>query len=239
LTARQDAWASKTVWVFDLDNTLYPAECDLFAQIDVRMTDFVSRYLAVDTATARGLQKQYLVEHGTTLNGLMHVHGLAPDAFLDFVHDIDLAPISPNALLAQHLAALPGRRLVYTNGSRGHGERVLDKMGLTHLFEDIFDIAASNYTPKPLPASYQSLIARHDFAPGAAVLFEDIARNLAPAAELGFTTVLVRSGKDWSHEPPETRPAGAGERPAHVHHDTDDLPGFLGGVLSLLPRGRD
>lgn len=232
----QNSWASKSVWVFDLDNTLYPAECDLFAQIDVRMTDFVSRYLSVDTATARGLQKQYLVEHGTTLNGLMQVHGLAPDEFLDFVHDIDLAPISPNALLAQHLAALPGRRLVYTNGSRGHGERVLDKMGLSHLFEDIFDIAASDYTPKPLPASYHRLIARHGFKPGAAVLFEDIARNLAPAAELGFTTVLVRSAKDWSHEPPETRPAGAGAPPPHVHHDTDDLPGFLGGVLARLPR---
>jgi putative hydrolase of the HAD superfamily len=167
----------------------------------------------------------------------MQVHGLAPGEFLDFVHDIDLAPVAPNALLTQHLAALPGRRLVYTNGSRGHGERVLDKMGLTHLFEDIFDIAASEYTPKPQPASYQRLIARYAIAPGEAVLFEDIARNLAPAAALGFTTVLVRSAKDWSHEPPETRPAGAGETPAHVHHHTDDLPGFLGGVLAVLPKG--
>jgi putative hydrolase of the HAD superfamily len=224
-------WAEKDAWVFDLDNTLYPAECDLFAQIDVKMTDFVARHLQLERGAALKLQKQYLVEHGTTLNGLMREHGLPPRAFLDYVHDIDLSPLSAAPLLAEHLAALPGRRLVYTNGSRGHGERVLDKLGLTHLFEDIFDIEASEYTPKPLAASYERFMARHRFDPKRAVFFEDTARNLKPAADMGFTTVLVHSAKDWSHEPPETRPAGAGEAPAHVHHTTDDLPGFLAGLF--------
>lgn len=223
-------WRDKSVWVFDLDNTLYPAECDLFAQIDVRMTDFVSRYLSVDPITARGLQKQYLVDHGTTLNGLMQVHGMAPHEFLDYVHDIDLAPVSAAPLLAQALTALPGRRLIFTNGSRRHGERVLAKLGVDHLFEDIFDIAAADYTPKPKPESYDRLLRQHGFAGGHAVLFEDIARNLAPAHALGFTTVLVRSTKDWSHEPAEVRPAGGGEAPDHVHHATDDLAKFLRGI---------
>ena len=228
-----DPWRDKTAWVFDLDNTLYPAECDLFAQIDVRMTSFVAAHLGVDQETALKLQKQYLVDHGTTLNGLMTVHGVSPGPFLDFVHDIDLAPVAPNAELAAHIAALPGRKLIYTNGSRRHGERVVEKLGLSGLFEDIFDIAASEYAPKPFLASYERLIARHGFDPKRAVFFEDTVRNLKPAADMGFTTVLVHSAKDWSHEPPETRPAAAGEAPEHVHHTTGDLTGFLGALMNV------
>lgn len=225
------SWRDRSVWVFDLDNTLYPAECDLFAQIDVRMTDYVSRFLSVDPITARGLQKQYLVDHGTTLNGLMQVHGMTPHEFLDYVHDIDLAPVSPAPLLAQGLAKLPGRRLVFTNGSQRHAERVMAKLGVDHLFDDIFDIAASEYAPKPKPESYDRLMRRHGFAGDKAVLFEDLARNLAPAHDLGFATVLVHSNKDWSQEPLEVRPAGGGgEKPPHVHHATDNLANFLHGI---------
>jgi putative hydrolase of the HAD superfamily len=231
-SALRDLRRDKSVWVFDLDNTLYPAECDLFAQIDVRMTDFVSRFLSVDPVTARGLQKQYLVEHGTTLSGLMQVHGMAPHEFLDYVHDIDLTPVSPAPLLAQGLSALPGKRLVFTNGSRRHGERVLAKLGVDHLFEDIFDIAAAEFAPKPKPESYDRLMRRHGFAGGHAVLFEDIARNLAPAHALGFTTILVRSAKDWSHEPEAVRPAGADQSHDYVHHDTHDLAGFLASIAA-------
>lgn len=231
MAAGISSWREKTAWVFDLDNTLYPATCDLFAQIDVRMTDFVSRYLSVDPVTARSLQKQYLVDHGTTLNGLMQVHGMAPHEFLDYVHDIDLSPVSADPLLARNIAALPGRKLIYTNGSRRHGERVVEKLGLAGLFEDIFDITASGFAPKPKPESYARLLARHNFDPGRAVLFEDLARNLAPAAQLGFTTVLVHSAKDWSHEPADVRPAGAETPPDHVHHATDDLAGFLGDIV--------
>ncbi|MGE3303687.1 MAG: pyrimidine 5'-nucleotidase [Hyphomonadaceae bacterium] len=220
-------WTDKSVWVFDLDNTLYPAECNLFAQIDQRMTAFVSRFLNVDAAQARQVQKAYLVEHGTTLNGLMARHGLAPGEFLDFVHDIDLAPVSPDPLLAETIAALPGRKLIFTNGSRRHGERVAAKLGLDGLFEDIFDIAASGYAPKPTSASYERLLQRHGFDPHRAVLFEDLTRNLAPAAAMGFTTVLVRSAKDWSHEPEAVRPAGAEPAPDYVHYSTDHLAGFL------------
>lgn len=225
--SKPSAWRERSVWVFDLDNTLYPAECDLFAQIDMRMTDFVSRFLSVDPVTARALQKQYLVDHGTTLNGLMQMHGMAPHGFLDYVHDIDLAPVSPAPLLAQALEKLPGRRLVFTNGSQKHAERVMAKLGVDHLFEDIFDIQASQYAPKPKREAYDRLIRRHGFAGNKAVLFEDLARNLAPAHDLGFTTVLVRSAKDWSHEPVEVRPAGADFTSDFVHHTTDNLAGFL------------
>src|SRR5258708_5961040 len=118
------ALRAKTGWVFDLDNTLYPAECDLFAQIDVRMANFVARELNVDLETARATQKRYLVDHGTTLNGLMVQHGIDPAPYLDYVHDIDLTPVRPDPDLARLVAALPGTKVIFTNGSRGHAERV-------------------------------------------------------------------------------------------------------------------
>jgi putative hydrolase of the HAD superfamily len=226
-------WAGKTAWVFDLDNTLYPAECDLFAQIDARMTSYVASLLGVDETAARALQKHYLVEHGTTLNGLMTVHGADPAPFLDFVHDIDLTPIAPDPALNALVRALPGQRIVFTNGSRSHAERVISRLGLDGAFHGVFDIEASAFTPKPKPQSFHRLLARHDLAPAAAVMFEDLARNLEPAAALGFTTVLVRSTKDWSGEPEAARPAGEGEPPAFVHYATDDLKAFLAEIIGV------
>ncbi len=214
-------------WVFDLDNTLYPSACDLFAQIDVRMTQFVAQELNVDLVEARVLQKRYYAEDGTTLNGLMRRHGVAPDAYLDFVHDIDLSPIESCSTLRAEVEALPGRRLVFTNGSVAHAERVLEKRGLTGLFEGVFDIAAARYAPKPFPDAYARFIDAHDIQPTSAAFFEDIARNLTEPHALGFTTVLVRTDKDWSHEPAGVRPAGVDETHDHVHHATNDLTAFL------------
>ena len=225
------AFTGKNAWVFDLDNTLYPAECDLFAQIDVRMNEFVARALDVDLTHARVLQKQYLVEHGTTLNGLMKVHGLEPAEFLDYVHDIDLTPVSPDPELARLVSALPGKKIIFTNGSRAHAERVTDKLGLGGLFHHIFSIEDADYIPKPQAAAFDGLIAQAGVDPREAVMFEDLARNLEPAAALGFVTVLVQSSKDWSHEPIEARPAGAGDIPPFVHYATNDLRGFLRDIV--------
>jgi putative hydrolase of the HAD superfamily len=230
------ALRAKTGWVFDLDNTLYPAECDLFSQIDIRMATFVSRALGVDHAEARVLQKRYLVEHGTTLNGLMARHGLEPGPYLDFVHDIDLSPVAPAPDLARAIASLPGAKIVFTNGSRGHAERVTEKLGLGGLFDHVFSIEDATYIPKPRPEAFARLIARCGVDPVESVMFEDITRNLEPAAALGFATVLVRSDKDWSHEPAEARPAGAGETPDFVDFATDDLTAFLAEIVAPLAR---
>jgi putative hydrolase of the HAD superfamily len=220
-------------WVFDLDNTLYPAATDLFAQIDAKMTDYVARLLNVEPPEARRIQKLYYAEHGTTLSGLMARHHVDPHDFLHSVHDIDLAPLAPDPGLAQAVAALPGKKLVFTNGSHGHAERVVKKLGLEGLFDDYFDIVAAAFQPKPQRAAFDLLLARHGFDPARAVMFEDLARNLAPAHALGMTTVLVHSAKDWSHEPAGARPAGPGdEKPAHVHHVTDCLRGFLTASLA-------
>lgn len=214
-------------WVFDLDNTLYHPKHDLFAQIDHRMTDFVSRLLGVPPAEARQTQKRYYAEHGTTLNGLMRMHGLDPREFLEFVHNIDLSVLPEHPELAAAIARLPGKRYVFTNGSQRHAERVLKKLGADHLFDGVVDIERAGFQPKPHRASFERMIETFALAPERAVMFEDLARNLATAADLGFTTVLVTSDKDWSHEPEGARPAGLEDRHDFVHHVTDDLAGFL------------
>lgn len=217
-------------WVFDLDNTLYPSECDLFAQIDRRMQAWVADFLKVSPDEARAIQKRYYAEHGTTLKGLMERHGASPDAYQAYVHDIDLSVVPPAPVLRQRIAALPGRKIVFTNGSEAHAGRVLDRLGLDGVFEAVIDIAACGYTPKPDSAAFDAMSRATGVEPSRAAMFEDLARNLKPAAALGFTTVLVTTGKDWSHEPESARPAAPGEAPDFVDHVTGDLCGFLGGL---------
>jgi len=223
-----DRFSGRDTWVFDLDNTLYPAECDLFAEIDQRMTDFVARFLRLDRETARATQKKYYAEHGTTLNGLMTMHGMEPEDFLAHVHEIDLSPLPRSAALANAIGALPGKKYVYTNGSRRHADRVTEYMGLNHLFDGRFGIEDSAYTPKPAQTSYDAFCQNFSIAPQESVFFEDLSRNLAPAHAMGFATVLVQSDKDWSHEPEDARPAGIGDdQGEHIDYVTDNLTQFL------------
>ena len=217
-----------TDWVFDLDNTLYPAACDLFAQIDERMTGFVMDYLKLDRTEARAVQKKYYADYGTTLRGLMEVHKMHPDAFLSYVHDIDHSPLDAAPDLLHVLNALPGRKYVYTNGSTCHAEKVTRYMGIDHVFTDMICIQKSEFTPKHERGAYENFVNLTGVEPTRAAMFEDLARNLVPAHELGFKTVLVASDKDWSHEPETARPAASDDdHPEHVHHVTDDLPEFL------------
>ena len=230
------------VWVFDLDNTLYPAHCNLFAQVDVRIRDYVSRYLGLGADAAYRLQKDYFRDHGTTLRGMMHHHGMDPGPYLAYVHDIDLAAVEPDPLLARALAALPGRKVVFTNGSTAHAERVMDRLGVAAAFEAVFDIEAADYIPKPAPAAYDALVRRHAIDPHDAVMVEDIARNLEPAARMGMTTVLVRT--DGRFGPPARPGDRSGDRArppaAAIHHTVDDLPRWLAGLAGLdtPPAGR-
>lgn len=214
------------VWVFDLDNTLYPPSCNLFAQIDVKMRAFISDLLQVDGDEAYRLQKQYYRDHGTTLSGLMKLHGIAPHSFLNFVHDIDVSVVPPNEALAEALQRLPGRRLVFTNGTVFHAKRVLDRIGIHDHVEDIFDIVHADFIPKPKLETFERFVAKHEIDPKRAAMFEDLDRNLAPAHALGMTTVLVRAAE--GHADPAVR--GWGDAPAdapHVHFRTDDLAKFL------------
>ncbi|MDA0661943.1 MAG: pyrimidine 5'-nucleotidase [Proteobacteria bacterium] len=212
-------------WIFDLDNTLYPASCDLFSQIDVRMGSFISDLLGVDRIEARRIQKQYYYEHGTTLAGLMANEGVHPDTFLEFVHDIDVTPVPPSPALLDALSQLPGRCIVYTNGSRRHAENVMARLGVSNAFTGIYDIIASGYRPKPSPEPYADMIRQFDINPARAVMFEDIHRNLKPAHDLGMGTVLIRTER----HPPDL------DDDDHIHHVADDLLAWLQAILAEEP----
>ena len=183
-------------WIFDLDNSLYPASADLFALIDIRMGEYIQRLLACDPVEARRVQKSYFHEHGTTLAGLMAGHGVAPRDFLDYVHDIDLARLTADPALVAAMDRLPGRKFVFTNGDEAYAARVLDKIGLANAFDGMHDIHAMDYVPKPDPRAYAALCSAHAIAPETALFVEDMARNLEPAKALGMTTVWVDNGSE-------------------------------------------
>ena len=201
-------------WIFDLDNTLYPAGSEFMALMEDRMTVFVMRETGLPRGEARALQKRYLSEHGTTLAGLMQHHGVPPEPFLTEVHDVSLDSLERDEALRAGIARLPGRRLVFTNGDARHAERVLRHLELDDLFEDVFHIAAADYIPKPRAETFDRMIARHQVAPRQAAFFEDSERNLEPAAGIGMTTVLVGPHAQSSQAP-------------FVHHRTRELAPFL------------
>lgn len=213
MTSRPDLSHIDT-WLFDLDNTLYPPEAEFMSLIEGKMTAFVARETGLPWDEAYALQKKYLSEHGTTLAGLMANHGVNPEAFLDEVHDVSMHDLHPDPVLRAAIEALPGRRLVFTNGDKNHAERVLKKLQLDDLFEGTFHIALADYIPKPHPKTFERMIEAHDVTPGSAAFFEDTARNLKPAFELGMTTVLVGPAAETSDHP-------------FVHFRTTDLAAFL------------
>jgi putative hydrolase of the HAD superfamily len=209
-------------WIFDLDNTLYPATANLFALIDIKMGEYVGKLLGCDPIEARATQKRYFMEHGTTLSGLMLHHGIDPREFLDYVHDIDMSHIGPDVELCGHIAELPGRKLIFTNGDVAYARRVLERLGLGDHFELIHDIHACIYRPKPDPHGYHLLRDLHGIELARAAFFEDMARNLKPAKALGMTTIWVNNGSE------------GGRFDAHadfIDHETAHLTPFLASVL--------
>lgn len=212
-------------WIFDLDNSLYPASANLFALIDVRMGRFIQQLLECDPTEARRVQKQYFHNHGTTLAGLMAENGVDPHEFLAYVHDIDLARISADPVVVDAIARLPGRRFVFTNGDAGYAERVIARLGLAGIFDGIHDIHAMDYVPKPDPRPYAAMCERHAIEPKRALFVEDMARNLAPAKALGMTTVWIDNGSELgSHE----------ADPAFIDYRVTDIGQWLTETLAEL-----
>ena len=205
-------------WVFDLDNTLYPASSGLFPQVQARMNEYICSLLSVDLDRAKELRARYFREHGTTMHGLMAVHSIDPHEFMAFVHDVDLSCVPANPALARALGSLSGRKLIYTNGSVPHAENLLKHLGISHYFDDIFDIVASEFAPKPAMAALRLFVDRFGVRPMGALMVEDMAKNLAPAAELGMTTAWVKTNVDW---------AAISSDADHINYVVDDLAGFL------------
>ena len=209
-------------WIFDLDNTLYHADNGVFAQIDGRMTSFVAELLLLDRDNARVVQKQLYRDHGTTLAGLIAVHHIDPEPYLAFVHDLDLSELHPDPAMNAALARLQGRRFVFTNGCRNHAARILERLGMGHLFDQIWDIRTIGFIPKPGRPAYEAVVTEAGLAPAQTAMFDDIARNLVPARTLGMTTVWLNTGSAWGKHGPALDVC-AGD----IDHETDDLTHFL------------
>lgn len=207
----------KTAWVFDLDNTLYPASANLFAQIDPLMTGFIAMTLEVSEDEANLIRKDTWQRYGATLSGLMELYDVDPEAFLEASHRLDLSVLSPDPSLAAAISALPGQKMIHTNGPRDHAERVLKARGLTGLFSDIIAIEDTGFVPKPNPLSTSVFLEQTGISPDSAIMLEDQAANLMEPARLGMATVWVTDGPD--------------QDPDHVHHVTRDLTAFLESVL--------
>jgi putative hydrolase of the HAD superfamily len=215
-------------WVFDLDNTLYPHHVNLWQQVDARIGEFISAHLKISAAQARVIQKDYYRRYGTSMRGMMTEHGVRADDYLAYVHRIDHSPLEPNPAMGAAIARLPGRKLILTNGSVDHVDKVLDRLGISGHFEAVFDIIAAELEPKPAPQTYQKFLRDHRVDPKTSAMFEDLARNLVVPHELGMTTVLVVPDgtqevvrEDWELE---------GRGADHVDHVTDDLTRFLQGL---------
>ena len=217
-------------WVFDLDNTLYPHHVNLWEQVDVRIRDYIANFLKISHEEAFRLQKDYYKRYGTSMRGLMTEHGMKPDDFLVFVHEVDHSPLEPNPSLGDAIEKLPGRKLILTNGTRGHADAVLARLQLDRHFEDVFDIVAAELEPKPLPAVYDRFLKTHGVTPERAAMFEDLARNLAVPHELGMTTVLVvpENTREVFRESWELE----GRDDPHVDHVTDNLVAFLESIAA-------
>ncbi|HVI97660.1 MAG TPA: pyrimidine 5'-nucleotidase [Sphingomonas sp.] len=204
-------------WIFDLDNTLYPASANLFARIDERIGAYVARRFGCDRHEAHRIQKDYFHRHGTTLAGLMAEHDVDPSDYLADVHDIELDVLEHDAPLVAGIAALPGRKLVFTNADAHYATRVLARLGLDASFEALFDVHATNYVPKPHPDAYAGLCAAYDLDPHRCLFADDMARNLAPAKAIGMTTVWVDNGSEQ----------GADADRSFVDHNVTDIAAWL------------
>jgi putative hydrolase of the HAD superfamily len=228
-------FAKVEAWIFDLDNTLYPRSANIFHQVDQRIRAYVGRLLNVDEAEAERIQKDFYRVHGTTLRGLMLTHNVDPDEFLEFVHDIDHSAVQPDPALGAAILRLPGKKYIFTNGSRQHAEKVAERLGFSEHFEDIFDIVAANLVPKPHQETYDRFFSRFGMAPENSAMFEDLARNLIVPKSVGMTTVLV--------VPPGTREVFHGEWEYEGRDDdqvdfvTDDLARFVAEVADAISAG--
>jgi len=212
-----------TTWIFDLDNTLYSADSGIFQQVHALMGEFISKNLNIDIKESKELQKKYYKQHGTTLRGLMDNHNIDPDHFLSEVHNLDYSIVGPNKELNKELEKLEGRKIIYTNANLQHAENVLEKLGLTHMFKEIFDIKSANYIPKPEILPYQKIITDFNIDSSRAAMFDDIAKNLVPAKKVGFASVWIDAGyENFSDDIASSK--------KYLDYETKDISKFLNKV---------
>ena len=209
-----------STWIFDLDNTLYSADSGIFQQVHTLMGKFVSAHLNIDIKKATELQRKYYRQHGTTLRGLMDNHNVDPDHFLSEVHQLDYSIVGPNFKLNRELKKLKGRKIIYTNANRQHANDILIRLELTNVFDEIFDIKTANYIPKPESSPYEQIISEFNIDPITTIMFDDIAKNLVPAKNVGFASVWIDVGyENFSDDIAKSK--------KYLDYETKDLSLFL------------
>ena len=156
----------------------------------------------------------------------MEEHLDLTERFLDFVHDIDRSSLKPDPVLAHEIGRLPGRKLIFTNGSRAHAILTAKQLGLEGLFEDAFDIVAAGLIPKPAEGAYDLFFKRYEVDPLSTAMFEDVARNLAVPKAKGMTTTLVTT-KAGRLDHREAHDQSIADAPDVADFVTDDLSEFL------------
>ena len=211
-------------WLFDLDNTLYDGATKVFDQVDKKMSKFISKKLNVSIDEARKIQKNYFQEYNTTLNGMIKNHKIDADEFLEFVHDVDLSFLNKDKDLEDEIKKLDGKKIIFTNGSRAHALNVTKRIGIDKLFDGIFDIRDCGFIPKPSKEPYKKLVECYKIEPQYCIFFEDIARNLRPAHELGMKTVWIKNNEPWAAKYSDSD---------FINYKTDDLAKFLKEINEL------
>ena len=211
-------------WLFDLDNTLYSGDTKVFDQVDKKMSKFISDKLKVDLVEARKIQKSYFQEYNTTLNGMIKNHKINAEEFLEFVHDVDLNFLKKDVLLENQINRLGGKKIIFTNGSRAHATNVTKRIGIDKLFDGVFDIVDSDFYPKPSIEPYKKIIENYNIEPEYCIFFEDIARNLKPAHELGMKTVWIKNDEPWAAKYSDE---------SFINYKTDNLAKFLKEINEL------
>ena len=211
-------------WLFDLDNTLYDGATKVFDQVDKKMSKFISEKLNVSLEEARKIQKNYFQEYNTTLNGMIKHHKIDADEFLEFVHNVDLSFLNKNKFLEEEIKKLNGKKIIFTNGSKAHALNVTKRIGIDRLFDGIFDIRDCDFVPKPSIEPYKKLVENYKIEPQYCIFFEDIARNLKPAHELGMKTVWIKNDEPWAAKYSD------GD---FINYKTDNLAKFLKEINEL------
>ena len=205
-------------WLFDLDNTLYSGDTKVFDQVDKKMSKFISEKLKVTEEEAKKIQKNYFHEYNTTLNGMIKNHDIDANEFLEFVHDVNLDFLKKDEFLGNQINKLNGKKIIFTNGSKAHAANVTGKIGIDKLFDGVFDIVDSDFYPKPSIEPYKKIIENYNIEPEYCIFFEDIARNLKPAHELGMKTVWIKNKEPWAAEYSDAE---------FINYRTDNLANFL------------
>ena len=211
-------------WLFDLDNTLYAGTTKVFDQVDKKMSKFISEKLNLSIEEAKKIQKDYFHEYNTTLNGMIKNHEIDANEFLEFVHDVNLDFLKKDKFLKNEIMKLNGKKIIFTNGSRAHAENVTKRIGIDKLFDGIFDIVDSDFIPKPSKESYKKIIENYKIEPQYCIFFEDIARNLKPAHELGMKTVWIKNNEPWAAKFSDS---------TFINYKTDNLAKFLKEINEL------